>query len=82
MAAERYQSALVTADDADPDPLAFALSLDSLRAGFGLGASGLRMRRQIELALMFMLCDGSSPLIRPAPRMPDTDQVCRVAWWP
>jgi len=63
MAAERYQSALVTADDADPDPLAFALSLDSLRAGFGLGASGLRMRRQIELALMFMLCDGSSPLI-------------------
>lgn len=42
--------------------LAVTLSLDSLRASMGLGATKPNQARQIKMAVAFGICDGLSPL--------------------
>jgi putative Mn2+ efflux pump MntP len=43
--------------------LALTLSLDSLRASIGLGATKIKPARQFKLALAFGICDGLAPLV-------------------
>lgn len=42
--------------------LALTLSLDSLRASMGLGATKLNLARQFKIAIAFGICDGLAPL--------------------
>ncbi len=43
--------------------LGLALGLDSLRVSMSLGLLGLGLVRQLQIALMFGLCDGFAPLV-------------------
>lgn len=43
--------------------LALTLSLDSLRASIGLGATKMKPSQQLKLALAFGICDGLAPLL-------------------